>query len=160
MSLAVPNIMGALARTGFLTTKKYYFSNYLGKKINLLVEQGLLRKINKNGSVYIELTKEGKERLQRYKTISSSRRRQKWDGKWRMLIFDVWEKRRRTRDILRYELKNFGFIQLQRSVWIYPYPCSEFIQLLKSDLRFGKNVRYIVVEKIDNDSSLKKHFKI
>jgi len=85
-------------------------------------------------------------------------KRKQWDGKWRVVIFDVWENTRAKRDTLRYEIKNFGFIQLQRSVWIYPYECSDFIELLKTDLSFGKNIRYMVVEKLDHDEKLRKNF--
>ncbi|OGI73714.1 hypothetical protein A3D42_00445 [Candidatus Nomurabacteria bacterium RIFCSPHIGHO2_02_FULL_41_18] len=88
------------------------------------------------------------------------RAKQKWDGKWRVVVFDVWEKSRAKRDSLRYEIKNFGFIQLQRSVWIYPYECVEFIKLLKTDLAFGKNIRYMVVQKLDHDEKLRKYFKL
>ena len=56
------------------------------------------------------------------------------------------------------EIKDFGFVQLQQSVWIYPYNCVEFIELLKTDLSFGKNIRYMVVEKLDHDENLRKHF--
>ncbi|MDP3935357.1 MAG: hypothetical protein Q8Q46_04040 [Candidatus Giovannonibacteria bacterium] len=54
----------------------------------------------------------------------------RWDGKWRIIIFDVPEKIRGKRDLLRKELNNFGFTQLQRSVWAYPYPLpKEFVEL-------------------------------
>lgn len=87
-------------------------------------------------------------------------KRKKWDQKWRVVVFDVWENTRSKRDALRYEIKNFGFIQLQRSVWIYPYECAEFIELLKTDLSFGKNIRYMVLEKLDHDDKLRKYFKL
>ncbi len=84
----------------------------------------------------------------------------KWDGKWRVVVFDVWENTRSKRDALRYEIKNFGFIQLQRSVWIYPHECWGFIELLKTNLSFGKNIRYMVLEKLDHDDKLRKFFKL
>jgi len=87
-------------------------------------------------------------------------RKKLWDKKWRVVVFDVWESVRSKRDSLRYEIKNFGFIQLQRSVWIYPYECADFIELLKTNLSFGKNIRYLVVEKLDHDDKLKKHFRL
>ena len=87
-------------------------------------------------------------------------KRKKWDGKWQVVVFDVWEKTRSKRDALRYEIKNFGFIQLQRSVWIYPYECAGFIELLKADFSFGKNIRYMVLEKLDHDDKLRKFFKL
>ncbi len=83
-----------------------------------------------------------------------------WDGKWRVVIFDVWENARIKRNLLRNEIKYFGFIQLQRSVWIYPYECSDFIELLKTDLSFGKNIRYMTVESLDHDENLRRFFKI
>src|SRR3989344_252826 len=84
----------------------------------------------------------------------------KWDGKWRVVIFDVWENTRYKRNLLRNEIKDFGFVQLQRSVWIYPYECADFIELLKTDLSFGNNIRYMVVEKLDHDENLRKRFGI
>ena len=86
--------------------------------------------------------------------------KQKWDERWRVVVFDVWENARAKRDSLRYEIKNFGFIQLQRSVWIYPFECADFIELLKTDLSFGKNIRYMVVQKLDHDDKLRKYFKL
>ncbi len=105
------------------------------------------------------MTEKGERKLQFYK-ITEKEKNKKWDGKWRVVIFDVWEKTRSKRDLLRIEIKNFGFIQLQRSVWIYPYPCEEFVELLKTDLAFGKNIRYMVVEKLDHDEGLRKYFKL
>ena len=59
-------------------------------------------------------------------------KRKKWDGKWRVIIFDIPEKLRGKRDLLRKELNNFGFMQLQRSVWAYPYKLpQEFVDLWK-----------------------------
>ena len=103
-----------------------------------------------------------KFKLKKYDLITRTliHRKKKWDGKWRIVIFDVWEKARSSRDSLRYEIKNFGFRQLQRSVWIYPYECRDFIWLLKSNFFFGKNIRYMVVEELDHDEKLKKYFKL
>ena len=104
--------------------------------------------------------KEYKNKKRKLIHARSQKNKQKWDGKWRVVIFDVWEKARKKRESLRYEIKNFGFIQLQRSVWIYPFPCADFIKLLKTNLEFGKNIRYLVVEELDNDEKLRKFFKV
>ena len=125
-----------------------------------MIASGLLQKVNSDGKFLIELTEKGHNRLRRHQLIGSKDTNKKWDGYWRVLIFDVWEKRRNFRDALRRELKNYGFIQMQRSAWIYPYPCGEFVELLKADLRFGKNVRYMIVKSLDDDTALRKYFKI
>lgn len=82
-----------------------------------------------------------------------------WDGKWRVLIFDLTEKRRHTRDQLRRMLQNTGFVRLQDSVWVYPFPCDEFIRLVRAYLRSGVDeLRFLVVEALESDASLRSHF--
>lgn len=49
----------------------------------------------------------------------------KWDGKYRIVIFDIPEKRRIARDLLRSKLKSWGFIQWQRSVWVTKKNCTK-----------------------------------
>jgi len=46
----------------------------------------------------------------------------RWDGRWRLVLFDVPESRRSTRDKLRKYLHRHGFGFLQNSVWVTPDP--------------------------------------
>lgn len=138
--------------------KKYNLKYYLNKKAKKLAEDGLLKINTENGKQFLSLTEKGRRELLYYQI--TDKKKQKWDGKWRVVIFDVWENTRSKRNILRNEIKDFGFIQLQRSVWIYPYECAEFIELLKTDLSFGKNIRYMVVESLDYDEKLRRHFNL
>ncbi|KKT82545.1 MAG: hypothetical protein A3B99_00690 [Candidatus Yanofskybacteria bacterium RIFCSPHIGHO2_02_FULL_44_12b] len=82
----------------------------------------------------------------------------KWDGKWRMVFFDIPEHKRRHRDYLRKALKLIGFKEFQRSIWIYPYHAPVFLK----DLLFGEDisghVRFVTTEHIDNDQDLKNIF--
>lgn len=157
MVVLAPNALQIL-KPFLKSKKKYNLKYYLNQKAKKLVKDGLLRADIENGKQFLSLTPKGERKLLYYKL--TEKKKQKWDGKWRIVIFDVWEKTRSKRDNLRYEIKNFGFLQLQRSVWIYPYECAEFIELLKTDLSFGKNIRYIVVEKLDHDKNLRKYFKL
>ncbi len=83
-----------------------------------------------------------------------------WDKKWRVVIFDIPEKKKKQRNLLRYTLIHVGFQKLQNSVWVYPYDCEELILLLKTDYRLGKEVLYMIVDKIERDLPLKKHFEL
>jgi DNA-binding transcriptional regulator PaaX len=56
-----------------------------------------------------------------------------WDGRWRMVVFDVPEDRRGLRDKLRKQLHYRGFGYLQHSVWITPDSVSEDRRLLAGD---------------------------
>jgi phenylacetic acid degradation operon negative regulatory protein len=51
-----------------------------------------------------------------------------WDKKWRLVIFDIPEKRRIVRDVLRYQLKQFGFVPLQQSVWVTKRNCTDVLR--------------------------------
>ena len=56
--------------------------------------------------------------------------RRRWDGRWRLVLFDVPEARRSARNKLRRYLQDRGFGYLQNSVWITPDPMTEQRALL------------------------------
>lgn len=125
-------------------------------------EKGLINFIHKEGDLKIILTNKGKSIaqslfLQDYKP---SKRPIKWDGKWRMVMFDIPEEKRKLRNILRFHLKKVGFLQIQGSVWIYPYPCEEIVTLIKINFNFNSEVIYITTESFENDYKFKKVFKL
>lgn len=84
-----------------------------------------------------------------------------WDGKWRVLIFDINERRRRVRDQLRRLLEGAGFVRIQDSVWVYPYPCDEFVSLARAHLKSGiREMRIFVAEALESDKGLREHFRL
>ncbi|MFA6278807.1 MAG: hypothetical protein WCS97_03385 [Candidatus Paceibacterota bacterium] len=86
----------------------------------------------------------------------------RWDGKWRLVMFDVPEKRKKVRDTLRMLLRSAGFIHFQDSAWIQPYPCNELVTLLRSHLGSGKGeIRYLTASFADeSDYFFRKHFDL
>lgn len=84
-----------------------------------------------------------------------------WDGKWRVVMFDIRERRRKVRSQLRSLLSNAGFLRLQDSVWIYPYPCDEFIGLVRAHLKSGTGeMLSFVAEALESDRPLREHFHL
>lgn len=84
-----------------------------------------------------------------------------WDGKWRVLVFDIKEKKRRVRTQLRRLLQGAGFVRVQDSVWVYPYPCDEFVSLVRAHLRSGVGeMRIFVAEALESDKDLREHFRL
>ncbi len=122
-----------------------------------LVNHGFLRR---NGK-FLELTEKGRKKLREWEHYNyKPPRPKKWDGRWRILIFDIPERRRWLRDRLRDTLHAVGFKQLQRSVWVYPFDCEDFITLLKADFKIGKDVLYLIVEGLENDAHLRDYFGV
>ncbi|MCX6811598.1 MAG: hypothetical protein NT039_02820 [Candidatus Berkelbacteria bacterium] len=44
----------------------------------------------------------------------------KWGRRWTMVLFDIPERNKKIRDILRYKLQKMGFGMMQGSVWVKP----------------------------------------
>jgi phenylacetic acid degradation operon negative regulatory protein len=118
--------------------------------------------MRQNGDqVRIFLTKKGRAELQAYELGKKKiKKPAKWDGKWHILIFDIPEKRRRLRDIVRQTLKTFGFHYLQHSVWVYPHDCREVLELLRTRYGVRQEALYLRADHLDNDRWLRRHFEV
>lgn len=99
--------------------RKYKKTNYY-QTIRYGLKVGYIEKIVKNGEPYLQLTANGKERSKRDFPITGLQNK-RWDGRWRVVIFDIKEKARRQRDQLRFKLRELGFGMIQESVWISPH---------------------------------------
>lgn len=149
LALVAPNVAALLARS--YTKREYEKTRYV---LYRLVSKGLVLK--REGGY--ELTAKGRQFLDR-ETLAAPKPR-KWDGKWRMVIFDIPETRKAARAVLRDALRRIGFLKLQNSAWVYPYECEELVALLKTDYRLGKEVLYMIVDKLENDRALRDHFNL
>ena len=127
-----------------------------------LEQSGLITTSGERGNRHIQLTERGKTVLRDLEFKEYTIPEQAfWDGKWRVLVFDMSEKRRRTRDQLRRLLQGVGFIRMQDSVWVYPYPCDEFIKLVRVHLKSGVGeMRSFIAEAIESDKTFREHFRL
>lgn len=96
----------------------------LSQALKRLRENGLVDFID-DEKLMIRLTDQGREKAVLAKIKLDS---QKWDGKWRLVIFDIPEKRRAVRDLLRSRLKQWDFIHLQQSVWASKKDCTKVLR--------------------------------
>lgn len=154
VALVAPNVIGAMRKLGIpLSVRQGSTINRARKR---LVEKKLLE--YKDGK--LRLTQRGEGALARLDFAQYGKRKQKqrWDKRWRLLIFDIPEKKRVVRDKVRHTLITIGFMRLQDSVWIYPYDCEDLITLLKAELRIGKDVLYAIVDELEYDHPVREHF--
>lgn len=150
-----------------------YVEKYIGPKqrlnrrisqaINRLRERGLMERVQTDRGLALRLTAKGARfavSLEEEERHFEIRKPKRWDGKWRIIIFDIWERRRGVRDRLRTLLQKNGFVKVQNSVWMYPYDCEELLVFLRTNLHLGKGILYIVAEEIEYDEMFRKHFKL
>lgn len=132
----------------------------INQEIKRLQKRGLVEIIKrKKGLEEIKLTKEGKEKLKRYKIDQLKiEKPKKWDGKWRIIIFDIPIKKNNSRRYLRNKMKNLGFYKLQASVFVHPYPCLEVVNYLRDFFGVKEEVEYLEVEKLESQNKLLGHF--
>ena len=109
--------------------------------------------INRKGFTLKGLTELAKVKHKRNKN-------KKWDGKWRVVIFDIPEKDKHLRNYFRSFLINLDFKKLQNSVWVAPYDDFEEIQDMIKSYSIAQYVVLMIVNKISNDLLFKKKFDL
>ncbi len=82
----------------------------------------------------------------------------RWDKKWRLVIFDIPERKRQARNALREKLLELGFKKLQRSVFVHPYNCEREIDFIVEFFEIRPYVRLVTAEKITNEAELLLNF--
>ena len=158
MALVAPNALQSLKLFGFGKRQKNYPTYQINSAVQRLVRKGFLVFEDVGEKKFLRLTPKGEKELASQKIRGEKRDHGVWDKKWRLVVFDIGEYRRGTRDLLRRELSSFGFVRLQNSVWVYPHDCEDFIVMLKADFKIGKSVLYVVADRIEDDRYLKKLF--
>jgi len=115
-----------------------------------------------NGKFKVELTEKGKRVVKEIQFQDMKIEKPKiWDGKWRIVIFDIPDKyKKRARDALREKLKELEFYPFQKSVWVCPFPCEKEIQFLCELFDITPFVNIITAESIYNDIKLRKYFQL
>ncbi|MEK7601705.1 MAG: CRISPR-associated endonuclease Cas2 [Patescibacteria group bacterium] len=153
VALIAPNVVGAMAKLGLIPSARQ--SEIVERASQRLVRTGRLQWKDSR----LRLTQKGERQLRilELRQFSFPKPR-KWDNKWRVLVFDIPEKRKALRKKLREVLGMIGFQRLQDSVWVYPHDCEDVIQLLKADFSVGDDVRYMIVDSIERDGELRRQF--
>jgi phenylacetic acid degradation operon negative regulatory protein len=141
MGVKTEELLYLLLWTGEVLTRPT-FRNLTGSFEEWLYRNGLLRQLQRlekqrfverlrdpRGDRLVRLTEVGRHRALggRDPEICWERR---WDGRWRLGIFDVPVARNSTRNRIRRSLRSRGFGYLQDSVWITPDPIDDVTTLL------------------------------
>ena len=127
------------------------------KAIDSLVAKGWA--IRRAGSIAI--TEDGRLQLEQAILITKdSLKTLAWDGKWRVISYDIHESHSKLRDHVRAILKRAGFAKLHHSIWIFPHECHELSELIKRDQRLKVFVLYGVLESIEGTERLRKLFNL
>ena len=153
VELLAPGVIEVMEDLGLMPKRRQ--PDIIKRSQSRMIERGLLLWDNRR----LRLTPKGERRLRLIEARDFQfKKPKKWDGRWRVLIFDIPERSKNTREQIRHTLLSIGFQRLQDSVWVYPYDCEDFITVLKLDFRIGKDLLYVIADHIEQDISLRTHF--
>lgn len=108
----------------------WLYHNGLLSRIHYLEAQKFLERKGSGKDWVFQITKAGRARVCGGRNPDEYWNR-KWDGWWRMLVFDLPLERQRSRATLIRWLRQNGFGYLQDSVWITPDPVKHLTKSLK-----------------------------
>ena len=125
-----------------------------------LRERGMIR-YDRSQSQW-ELTDKGRRRARTYelRDLLLPKPPASWDGQWRLIIFDVPERARYLRNLLRRKLTGLGFTYLQRSVWIYPYPCQKVLADLTNRLGLEGDIVFTKTPRLFPEDRLLRKYQL
>lgn len=124
--------------------------------------QGKYVVITGNGkSRRLALTHKGK-RLVNQKALETLKpaRPSIWDKKWRMVMFDIPEEFKNRRDSFAAGLKRMGFVPIQKSCFVFPFPCFEEFEVLADFYQVRRFTTFLVIESLEKSHALARHFKL
>lgn len=140
----------------FKTKKQNFVKSVRSMKRDRLIDFKEDGKISK-----IIILENGRKKLLKYNLDDLEiKKPKKWDGIWRIVTFDIPEDKKAARNALRLKLKELRFYQLQKSVFIYPYPCLSEIQFIEEIFKVGPYINFIEAQKVEGDKWLKSKFSL
>lgn len=165
---AIPGILKIIdglnnSRGGYIGDKSRKYSRDQIKGAFYRLKKRKLIKIiqTKDGKTTVKLTNKGKKRIQVFALESIIiKKPAKWDGLWRIVIFDIPVEYNKSRAALRRKIKELGFKQLQESVWIYPYECEDEILFVAKIFEVEKYVEIMIVKRLLHEKGVKKLFSM
>ncbi|HIE36409.1 MAG TPA: hypothetical protein EYP89_04130 [Candidatus Omnitrophica bacterium] len=118
---------------------RYIISSHLQR----LYKKGFIKKIkNKNRLFFKLITQPHQIIFNELMKTKVDQFKKRWDGLWRLVIYDIPERFKYRRDTLRDFLKELGFGKVQESCWVSPY---DFSSLLYEFCKFHKILKYICI---------------
>lgn len=147
-SVIAPNLLSLLAKT--ISPSK---PDRALRALRYSRDKGWVTFRETHDGVEIALTKAGRIKWQSI-DLETPLHERKWDGKWRLVLFDIPVGKRHNANELRKHLRLLGFRLLQHSVWITPYPCATKIAVIRQIYDIKDHVRIVEVSAIEREQEL------
>lgn len=129
--------------------------------IRHMKDYGYISTKGKSDQITITLLEAGREKALKYSIDDIHIEKPVvWDKKWRLVMFDIPEDNRLARRVFKEKLDELGFALLQKSVYIYPYPCHNELDFIRTLYNVTNSVKLLVADKIEDEEQLRKRFDL
>ncbi|MEK9184077.1 MAG: hypothetical protein AAB890_03335 [Patescibacteria group bacterium] len=115
-----------------------------------LQKRGLVKKKERK----YQLTALGIKVVEIFQKKQEAQQKNSWDGKWRMVIFDIPEKKRDDRNWLRWQLIGYDYKLLQKSVFVGKQPLEENFYGEIIIRKLNPYIRLMTMGEIDDEKIL------
>lgn len=132
----------------------------LRRNLRRMQEQKMVEFVEENGEEVIKLTDKGRTKYLRFRLEELSLKGQKWDGKWRLVLYDISKLKKSMQEGFRRTIKQIGLYPLQKSVYLTPYPCADTISYLREYYDLGEEVIMLEVSGLENESFYRDYFDL
>ena len=131
----------------------------INERIKYLKRHGLIEHFVEGKEKFLELTPKGLAKIKKANiNVIAINRPAIWDRKWRVVIFDIPEKHKTSRDVLRAKLIELGFEKIQESVYVHPFECTEEITQISQMISETKSILIMISEIIQGEDDLIERF--
>lgn len=123
-------------------------------------QQKLVDVVEQDEGHLVKISDNGKKKLLKFNLDEMELKDKKWDGKWRIIIYDILTGKKKQANLFRRTLKRLKFFQLQRSVYITPFKCYDEIEYLRQICAVDREVIILTVSGLENEKAYKEYFGI
>lgn len=131
------------------------------RAIDNLIHKGFVHRTEQSDDDKIGITPRGRRylKLTDWKNVKI-KKPARWDGKWRLVFFDIPHSEKYLRDAVRRKLQELGFYQVQKSIYLHPYDCYGIIRGMQDFYKIHPHLQYAVVEKLEHAEKYERHFSL
>jgi len=160
MVAIAPNSLQILELFGL--NKKRHKTRSAYAALKRMQRQRIIEIKEKEDKTEIIVTEAGKKRLLSYNFDEMRiKNPKKWDGKWRIVGFDIPEKKKAAREALRGKMRELGFITLQKSFFVHLFDCKKEIEFIGEVFGVRENIVFIEATSLNSkhyENYLKEQF--
>ena len=123
-------------------------------------QQKLVEIVERNEEKIVKISLDGRRKLLKFNLDEMELKDEKWDGKWRIIIYDILTGKREEASLFRKTLKKLKFLKLQRSVYLTPYKCYDEIEYLRQVCGVNTEVLILTVSGLENEKAYREYFGV